>query len=100
MSLRFHDFHSKRRFIRGIVSTSAIILLSLGVCGADTSPSPPAETSNSESITTETVDCLLPNQLRSMGDDMPTLAPRRNVKISPKECQERGGEVVSGKSTQ
>jgi len=98
MTLRSHWFDLKHRLIQGILSTSAIILLSLGECGADTPPSPPVETTNSESLTTETVDCLLPNQLRSIGDEMPALAPRRKVNITPKECQERGGEVVSDKS--
>jgi hypothetical protein len=96
MSQKFCDLHSKHHLIQKIFSTSTIILVLLGECAAETPPPPPIDTGNGEPITTETVDCLLPNQLRSM--EVPTLAPRRKVNITLEECQQRAGEVVSDKS--
>ena len=41
------------------------------------------------------VDCLLPGQLRRLGQSMSYLSPRRPVKVPTSECEIRGGEYVA-----
>ena len=41
------------------------------------------------------VDCLLPAQVRKMGQSLTFLAPRRPIKTSAMECEIRGGEYVA-----
>ncbi len=41
------------------------------------------------------VDCLLPGQVRKLGQNMSFLAPRRAVKTSAVDCEIRGGEYVA-----
>jgi hypothetical protein len=40
------------------------------------------------------VHCLLPSHVRKYAADSTRLAPRRVVKVTAVQCQERGGEVV------
>lgn len=41
------------------------------------------------------VDCLLPPQVRQLGQNYTYLAPRRPAKLTAKECALRGGEYVA-----
>jgi hypothetical protein len=41
------------------------------------------------------VDCLLPGQIRKLGQNMSFIAPRRAVKTSGVDCEIRGGEYVA-----
>jgi len=41
------------------------------------------------------VDCLLPGQVRKLGNAMTYMTPRRPVKTSAKDCEIRGGEYVA-----
>jgi len=41
------------------------------------------------------VDCLLPGQVRKLGQRMTYLSPRRPVKTTASECEIRGGEYVA-----
>ena len=40
------------------------------------------------------VDCLLPSQIRRYGQQENRLAPRRVVKATAQQCEQRNGEVV------
>src|SRR5262245_56449389 len=41
------------------------------------------------------VDCLLPGQIRQLGNKVTYLTPRRPVKVSARDCAIRGGEYVA-----
>lgn len=41
-----------------------------------------------------TVECLLPGQVRSGANGVPTMGPRRIARLTPAECQVRGGEYT------
>lgn len=41
------------------------------------------------------IDCLLPGQIRKLGQNATYLSPRRPAKITASECEIRGGEYVS-----
>ncbi|MGF1612727.1 MAG: caspase family protein [Gammaproteobacteria bacterium] len=41
------------------------------------------------------VDCLLPSQVRKLGQNLTYLAPRRAIKTAARDCEIRGGEYVS-----
>jgi uncharacterized protein len=41
------------------------------------------------------VDCLLPGQVRQLGQRLTYLGPRRPTKVSAEECEIRGGEYVA-----
>ncbi|HXJ77704.1 MAG TPA: caspase family protein [Candidatus Methylomirabilis sp.] len=41
------------------------------------------------------VDCLLPAQVRKLGQQMTYLAPRQAIKTSARDCEIRGGEYVA-----
>lgn len=41
------------------------------------------------------VDCLLPSQVRKLGQNLTYLAPRRAIKTAAGDCEIRGGEYVS-----
>ena len=41
------------------------------------------------------VDCLLPGQVRKLGNAMTYMTPRRPIKTSAKDCEIRGGEYVA-----
>jgi hypothetical protein len=41
------------------------------------------------------VDCLLPGQVRKLGQQFTYLAPRRAIKTSARDCEIRGGEYVA-----
>ena len=41
------------------------------------------------------VDCLLPGQIRRIGQRLVTLTPRRPMKTSARDCEIRGGEYVA-----
>ncbi len=41
------------------------------------------------------VDCLLPPQIRQLGQNFTYIPPRKPAKLSAKECALRGGEYVA-----
>lgn len=41
------------------------------------------------------VDCLLPSQVRKLGQSLTYLAPRRAIKTAARDCEIRGGEYVA-----
>jgi hypothetical protein len=61
----------------------------------------PATTRWTPSVTSPTapstalVDCLLPSEIRRLGGGLTVLAPRQAVKMSPRDCESRGGQHVS-----
>lgn len=64
-----------------------------GICTAEPAASKDKDTLNTTTV--HEVDCLLPSQLRSLGEESPRLAPRRQVSIAAEECEKRGGEIIN-----
>lgn len=60
-----------------------------------TLPQDAAQKLNRDTSQLLVVDCLLPGQLRRLGQIMTFLTPRRPIKTSASECEIRGGEYVA-----
>ena len=60
-----------------------------------TVPQDAAQKLNRDTSQLLVVDCLLPGQLRRLGQIMTFLTPRRPIKTSASECEIRGGEYVA-----
>lgn len=80
------------RFLRMALIPFFTLAVYSGIYTAEPAVSKDKETLNT--TTAHEVDCLLPSQLRSLGEDSPRLAPRRQVSIAAEECKERGGEII------
>ena len=74
-------------FIRGLSALGALLL---GAC-ASTSPAVPANLSDEQLMI---VDCLLPGQVRQLGNFATSLSARRPQKLPAYECAEAGGEFA------
>ncbi|HED34730.1 MAG TPA: hypothetical protein ENJ08_11040 [Gammaproteobacteria bacterium] len=75
-------------------SVAAVLLSVLAGCGGDNTK---AE-GQSEELQADgliIVDCLLPPQLRKLGQQATYLTPRRPIKTTGSECEIRGGEYVA-----
>ena len=93
---------SKRRrqsaFVPGAPLPAALGALFVGVlAGCAAQPSTPelAETDRPDAEALLAVDCLLPSQIRKLGQSLTYLAPRRAIKTAARDCEIRGGEYVS-----
>lgn len=49
---------------------------------------------SSKSASQPLVECMLPGQVRSGANGVPTMGPRRIARLTPAECQVRGGEYT------
>ena len=87
-----HDGTLFRFFYRTAPIPLFTFLLYIGICTAE--PVSQKDQENKESVNQVTVECLLPSQMRSVGQDIPTLAPQRQVTVTAEECKERGGEII------
>lgn len=52
-----------------------------------------AQAASSDADSGQTVECMLPGQIHSMGGHA-TMGPRRPVQATPADCRQRGGEYV------
>ncbi len=71
-----------------------ILLFSVSACGPKTDLSDNLS-DNEKADALMIVDCLLPPQLRKIGQQATYLTPRRPVKTTGTECEIRGGEYVA-----
>ena len=96
MRMILHDEIIPRLLLRTAPMAIFILFLFVGICAAEPASSQGQE--SKERIKPVTVECLLPSQLRSVGDEPPRLAPRRKVTVTAEECKERGGEIIQAPS--
>jgi len=79
----------------------AIVLPWAGSAVAGSLAAPPAGSASSPAVSPRpgdemlVVDCLLPGQIRSLGQRTTYASPRRPVRVTARECQIRGGEYAA-----
>jgi hypothetical protein len=79
----------------------ALVLLAVPACAPATGSAPPGGQVQAPSVRPSkadellVVDCLLPGQIRRLGQRLVTLTPRRPIKTSARDCEIRGGEYVA-----
>ncbi|MDF0665815.1 MAG: hypothetical protein P0119_07030 [Nitrospira sp.] len=100
---RSHDIaiSCKRILVSSFMAVT--LLVGLSACASDSS-SVASETPGAEVInvpdgpkSNETVDCLLPGQVRQLGTQMTYVSERRSIRTTKEDCTIRGGEEVMGK---
>lgn len=77
---------------------AALGALCVGVlagCAAQTQKPESAVSERRDASELLVVDCLLPSQVRKLGQNLTYLAPRRAIKTAARDCEIRGGEYVS-----
>src|SRR5262245_10375416 len=94
----FTSHHSLRPVARaGLVVLPHVLLWHAGCAtqeGPTTAPgqTPPVAGKSDDFLV---VDCLLPAQVRKLGQQLTFLAPRQPIKTSGRDCEIRGGEYVA-----
>jgi hypothetical protein len=78
-----------------LLSAMAATILVGCAASSGTVPQDAAQKLNRDTSQLLVVDCLLPGQLRRLGQIMTFLTPRRPIKTSASECEIRGGEYVA-----
>ena len=80
---------------KGMVAL-ALLLLHVGCAGPDLTASgrTQAQPGPGRSDDLLIVDCLLPSQVRKLGQRMVFLAPQQQIKTSGRDCEIRGGLYV------
>ncbi len=73
----------------------ALLVGMLAGCASQTTTPELAETERPDAGELLAVDCLLPSQVRKLGQSLTYLAPRRAIKTAARDCEIRGGEYVS-----
>lgn len=89
--------NQKRRFDKWwVASSAALTLIVVSACSNTPDNEASAAPPSSEDIVAglQIVDCLLPGQLRKLGN-MSYMTPRRPVKTTAADCRIRGGEYVA-----
>jgi hypothetical protein len=89
---------TKSAFVPGTPIPAAFGALFVGVlagCAAQTTAPELAEGDRPDAGELLVVDCLLPSQIRKLGQSLTYLAPRRAIKTPARDCEIRGGEYVS-----
>jgi len=91
------DMTKYRPVRQTLLSLAAMATTVLVGCAstAGTVPEEAARNLNRDTTQLLVVDCLLPGQLRRLGQIMTFLTPRRPAKVSASECEIRGGEYVA-----
>jgi TPR repeat protein len=89
---------SRFAILGGATTSIALIVLS----GLSCAPTPPPATSPEARQTSPgpadaflVVDCLLPGQIRRLGNQITFVGPRRAEKTTARDCEIRGGEYVA-----
>jgi hypothetical protein len=76
-----------------------VLSTALGVFAAGALAAPPVDIANYEGAITADdlfiVDCLLPGQVRQLGQNFTYVAPRRPIRTAARDCARRGGEYVA-----
>lgn len=78
---------------RRVLSALLALVVGAGLCIPANGKAPPQTEETADEFLI--VDCLLPGQLRKLGQRMNYLSPRRPVKTAASECEIRGGEYVA-----
>ncbi|CAA0108147.1 caspase family protein [Zhongshania aliphaticivorans] len=89
--------NQKRRFDKWwVASSAAFTLIVVSACSNTPDNEVSAASASTEDIVAglQIVDCLLPGQLRKLGN-MSYMTPRRPVKTTAADCRIRGGEYVA-----
>jgi hypothetical protein len=81
----------------------ALIVLLIALMSSSCAPTPPAAASPEARQTSPSgpadaflvVDCLLPGQIRRLGNQITFVGPRRAEKTTARDCEIRGGEYVA-----
>jgi caspase domain-containing protein/Sel1 repeat-containing protein len=94
-------FALRRTSARALAWLAVLALAVLSDCGSTGGPgAPPSDRGTGNPDDFLIVDCLLPGQLRQLGQNMTYLSRRQPAKVSARECQIRGGEyTASGQTT-
>lgn len=77
---------------------TAVVALAVILTGCQTNTSRSSTTSAGATHNADDlliIDCVLPSQIRKLGQNFTYLAPRRPIKTSAVDCQIRGGEYVA-----
>lgn len=78
------------------VSLSIAATISIVGCATTVAPgTPQSDLASRNADDLLIVDCLLPGQLRRLGQSLTFLTPRRPVKVPTSECEIRGGEYIA-----
>lgn len=83
---------ASRRFI---LACGVICVVALSACQTQETRSAGSDPNSRNSNDLLVVDCLLPAQIRKLGQNMTFLGPRRAIKTTGTDCEIRGGEYVS-----
>lgn len=73
--------------------TAAVSALLVAVASANAAPDPAGEAERADLLMI--VDCLLPGQVRSLGQRTTYLSARRPARLPARDCRIRGGEYVA-----
>ena len=76
-------------------ATAAFLIGILAGCASQTQQAELTATDRPDADELLVVDCLLPSQIRKLGQSLTYLAPRRAVKTAARDCEIRGGEYVA-----
>ena len=91
-STKVPRWRMRRSLVLSLLATLAITLL--GCQSQETrTDAPTAQARNADDLMI--VDCLLPGQVRKLGQSFTFLAPRRAIKTTGTDCEIRGGEYVA-----
>lgn len=87
----------RRTLATSLPSAGAALVCGLGLVAAGVAAAPSAQPVVSDARADQllVVDCLLPGQVRSLGQRSTYLSARRPVRLPARDCQIRGGEYVA-----
>lgn len=78
------------------VVAGGLVIAILTGCASQTVPvAPEADAKRPDADELLVTDCLLPGQVRKLGQNFTYLAPRRAIKTTVSDCEIRGGEYVA-----
>lgn len=75
-------------------SLRSVTALTVAALGLLSWSAPPPAQASAKTASQPLVECLLPGQVRSGANGVPTMGPRRIARVSAAECQVRGGEYT------
>jgi len=76
------------------ITAATLLVLGLAGCGSENAKKD-GQSEEQQADGLIIVDCLLPPQLRKLGQQATYLTPRRPIKTTGSECEIRGGEYVA-----
>jgi len=82
-----------------LLALAPMIIVTLIVAACQSQPLTTSATNSAHSAAEANklliIDCLLPGQVRKLGNAMTYMTPRRPIKTSAEDCEIRGGEYVA-----